>query len=358
MTKGDIWRAAKIGATYMGAVIGAGFATGQEIIQFFALFGVKGFWGIIIATVMFSLLGTKILLITKQIRGNSYYDFLNYYYGSKATAFVDLVLALVLLVGLGVMLSGSGALFHEHLNWPYPWGVAILVSCTVLILLGGVERLQKINLVLMPLLILFTVILSVTVFQGNPGFSMVQEAIPGPRVASNWLTASMLYVAYNMLLTVVILSSLGNSLKTKVYVTGGILGGMGVGILALLAYFVCLAFMPKVVNYQVPMLYIASHIGPVFQRTYIFIIWIAILTTAIANAYGFAKRVEARTGWPPGLVGTFATLGVIPVAAFEFKDLVRYVYPIFGYLGVIVFLSMIVRPLWSTLIKKGPKPRN
>lgn len=347
MAKGDIWQAAKIGATFMGAVIGAGFATGQEIIQFFTLFSVKGFWGIIFATAMFCFLGTKTLLITKQIRGDSYYDFINFYYGSKVTVLVDLVLALILLVGLGVMLSGSGALFQEHLNLPYSWGVAILVSCTVLVLLGGVERLQKINIVLMPLLMLFTVTLSLAIILANPGLSQGQEAIPGPRVASHWLIASMLYVGYNMLLTIVILSSLGHSLKKKIYVAGGIGGGLGLGILALLVYFVSMAYMPEVVNYQVPMLYIASYLSPVFQRAYIFIIWIAILTTAIANAFGFAKRVEARTGWSPGLVGLLATLGVIPIATVEFKDLVSYVYPVLGYLGVIVFISMVVRPFFT-----------
>jgi len=34
----------KVAATYIGTVVGAGFASGQEMLQFFAVFGLKGFW--------------------------------------------------------------------------------------------------------------------------------------------------------------------------------------------------------------------------------------------------------------------------------------------------------------------------
>ena len=34
----------KVAATYIGTVVGAGFASGQETLQFFAVFGVRGFW--------------------------------------------------------------------------------------------------------------------------------------------------------------------------------------------------------------------------------------------------------------------------------------------------------------------------
>ncbi len=43
----------KIAATYIGTIVGAGFASGQEVLQFFGVFGIKGLWGLLLATALF-----------------------------------------------------------------------------------------------------------------------------------------------------------------------------------------------------------------------------------------------------------------------------------------------------------------
>ena len=47
----------------IGALIGAGFASGQEIFSFFYSYGYKGFFGIIVTCVLISILIYKILKI-------------------------------------------------------------------------------------------------------------------------------------------------------------------------------------------------------------------------------------------------------------------------------------------------------
>lgn len=44
----------KIAAIFVGTVIGAGFASGREIIEFFGVYGTKGLWGIYIVGILFS----------------------------------------------------------------------------------------------------------------------------------------------------------------------------------------------------------------------------------------------------------------------------------------------------------------
>ena len=50
-----------LASVYVGTVIGAGFASGQEILQFFGKYGYKGIPGIIVITILFSLLGASVL---------------------------------------------------------------------------------------------------------------------------------------------------------------------------------------------------------------------------------------------------------------------------------------------------------
>lgn len=43
----------QIAAVYVGTVVGAGFATGREIVEFFTRYGIYGFIGILIARLYF-----------------------------------------------------------------------------------------------------------------------------------------------------------------------------------------------------------------------------------------------------------------------------------------------------------------
>lgn len=62
----------KVAATYIGTVIGAGFASGQEILQFFAYHGIKGIIGLLIAVFMFVLYGYIILQLGNRFKASSY----------------------------------------------------------------------------------------------------------------------------------------------------------------------------------------------------------------------------------------------------------------------------------------------
>lgn len=52
----------RIGLTYAGTVIGAGFASGQELLQFFASYGWFGLLGVCVATILFTVFGKYCLM--------------------------------------------------------------------------------------------------------------------------------------------------------------------------------------------------------------------------------------------------------------------------------------------------------
>lgn len=43
----------QVAAAYVGTMIGAGFASGQELMQFFVRFGIKGIWGALVTGFFF-----------------------------------------------------------------------------------------------------------------------------------------------------------------------------------------------------------------------------------------------------------------------------------------------------------------
>ena len=79
----------RIAMAYVGTVVGAGFATGQEILQFFTRYGYLSFWAILISVILFIVVGRRIMIYGGMLRAQSYGSVAHYIFG-KAALFVNL----------------------------------------------------------------------------------------------------------------------------------------------------------------------------------------------------------------------------------------------------------------------------
>lgn len=70
-----------LASIYIGTVIGAGFASGQEVLQFFGKYGYKGILGVMVITVLFSLLGASVLNAVYTRKISSLEEFTTIYFG-------------------------------------------------------------------------------------------------------------------------------------------------------------------------------------------------------------------------------------------------------------------------------------
>lgn len=123
-------RIIQIAFTYIGTVVGAGFATGQEIIQFFTRFGKWGALTILLATILFIWLGTKMMLLSRRISARSYEDLNKHLFGPKAGSVISIIMLLILIGVNSVMLAGAGSVFMEHLGMHYQTGLLITIIGT------------------------------------------------------------------------------------------------------------------------------------------------------------------------------------------------------------------------------------
>ncbi len=74
---------ARVGFTYIGTVVGAGFASGQEIMQFFTVYGIGGIWGIVVVLFLFGWLGTRMMVMGARLKARSYEVFNQYLFGPR-----------------------------------------------------------------------------------------------------------------------------------------------------------------------------------------------------------------------------------------------------------------------------------
>ena len=96
MTKND-W---KVALTYVGAIVGAGFASGQELTRFFVVFKERGLLGTAIAGAIFAMLGALVIFLAKKLKSNSYAQLFRHILPHNLNR-IDIIISFSLWVGLG-----------------------------------------------------------------------------------------------------------------------------------------------------------------------------------------------------------------------------------------------------------------
>jgi uncharacterized membrane protein YkvI len=342
----------KIAAVYAGGVIGAGFASGREILQFFIEHGERGLWGAFIACVLFIYLGAVIMALSVSLGTQNYLTLLKKILGLRLAKIIDILSLFMLPGGYAVMLAGSGAVFREHLGLPPLLGVLCTAGFSILVLLRGVRGFIAINAILVPLKIaaILMVCLGALLLQSKEGMEAVYNERQNNSLAFAW--SGVLYVSYNMIVPVAVLSSLGKSVRLAEGILGGVLGGIAIGLIIILVTASGLAFYPAIAEYEIPLLYMASFLPGIFKSMLGVMIWIAILTTAVADVHGFASRLSIPGSKNYKLIGIVLVFCTLPLASLKFSLLVKILYPLFGYCGLILLAGLLFVPAAAVISGK------
>jgi len=255
---------------------------------------------------------------------------------------MDCLSLIMLPGGLVVMLAGGGAVFSEHLGLPGLWGTLLVAAITMYVISRGLQGVVSVNSILVPLkviVILLICIISLTYTGRFTGEWPSGEVFSGYR--GGWAWSALLYVSYNMVVPVAVLSSLGKTINPAAGVLGGLLGGLTLGVVAGVVIVTGFCFYPAITGYEVPMLYMAGNLGAVVKTGLGSLIWLAILTTAIADAHGFASRFAPSHTRKYRIIGIGAVLLAVPLSCFKFSVLVKVLYPLFGYAGLILLFALL-----------------
>lgn len=344
----------KISFIYVATVIGAGFASGREIIEFFAIYGLKGIMGITLSGILFSLLGSMLLLKihTHQIYG--FNDLVIRTFGGKLGRILDIIMIISLYTGFSIMISGSGAIFKEELGLPFNLGIMTMVVLSFIVFLFRLEGFSLISSALVPLLILgiaftaFYLILNgehslwdlYALYEGGT-YEGNRPVLMGIN-KGNFFSSALLYVGSNSLIIITVFSSLFpliGSKKNALY--GGLMGGMILYLLGLFILTTMLLYYPEAAPVDIPMLKISNYIGGAYRRFYAFILWIAIFTTALANGTSFINRFSDHRN--KLFVTVIFCLASIPLAKLGFSNLVSLIYPVFGFIGFFTLIYVLVK---------------
>ncbi|QHT61974.1 hypothetical protein GXP70_19645 [Paenibacillus lycopersici] len=323
----------QIAFTYMGTVVGAGFATGQEILQFFTRFGFMGALTILLATLMFVWLGAKMMLISNDVQAKSYEDVNKVLFGDRFGRWISHFMQLVLFGVCAVMLAGAGAIFSENWNFSYQSGLLLTIVGCFLLLRKGMNAILTVNAIVVPAMLLFTVLIIIdTVQTPGSGRWLLLKSDFSPFAV--W-ASPFLYAAFNLSMAQAVLVPLGAAMKDrKTIVYGSWVGGIGIGFMLLSGHIALSVYMPGIQQFAIPMGGIARELGHGIQWVYIFLIFAEIFTTLIADIYGLTLQLQERIKLSRTMLTTL-TLGACYFASqIGFGPLLSTLYPIFGLISL------------------------
>ncbi|WAH35135.1 YkvI family membrane protein [Alicyclobacillus dauci] len=332
----------QVACVYIGTVVGAGFASGREVYEFFVRFGPVAYLSIVFVTVLFAWLGYRLMALGAVLKASSFRDLNAHMFGPRLRRTIDAVL-LIMLFGVTVaMLAGTGELFKEQLSMPFTIGVFVGIIATFATMAFGMNGLMKVNSVIVPMLVSFVLYTAIHTLLHH--HHAVQPALhhTGPTNQFGfpvWLSA-LLYAAMNIGLSVGVLVPLGGQIgEIKVLKHGAVLGAIGLGGMLLAVAFALFTYMPEAMLYAIPMAYIAGHFAPWLTGCFIAVLFGEIYSTLVGNVYALTATVAASR--KQLLIGSGVTLLLAGAFShFGFRAIVAYAYTTFGWISLFFILVL------------------
>jgi uncharacterized membrane protein YkvI len=333
----------QIAAVFIGTIVGAGLASGQEIRQFFTEYGYMGFWGILLCCVIYIIMGYMISSISVKYNLKSYNELINMVLKPKIFAnFTDGITSLFLISGAAIILAGSGALIHQYTGYSKWVGILVMAFVSLIVLLRDTKGLIEVNSFIVPSLIIVLLTIFIMYIFFNKDIVSLTYVKSVPNYKTGWLLSTFIYSGFNILGCSGVIVPLSGEIKNKKSLLWGMI--MGALVLTGLAFMINLMLLlnvPYIFKYEIPLLYIANRFGKVIQILLVGIIWLEMFSTEVSDVYSVGKAITQIFNVPYKIAVVLVILIAIPISQLGFVTLISVIYPAFGVISLIFMVECV-----------------
>lgn len=334
-----------IATVFSGCFLGAGFLSGQEILQFFGVFGGYGLAGMVLSIAAFVFFSFLVLRIARRT-GRLEFDHIivpkdipwlrNLVGGFFLFFLFDVMVA---------MIAGAGALLQQVLGVPAAVGAAIMSALTLVVALAGAAGMMAVFNIVVPLLLAASICIGVFAFFTLPAAPIeARPFVAGNPLLGNWFFSALSFISYNMIGSVSILVPLAVDAEEEKTIRRGL--GLGAVMLALIFVFILLPMIlygPLVAQADLPMLELAWQVSGVAGAVYAVLLFFGMFTASLSSLFAVTTRIQLRV---PSLslkkFVPFLCVLAFLCSLLGFKNMVAVVYPICGYVGFLALAGILI----------------
>lgn len=331
---------------FVAWVIGSGFATGQEVLQFFTSYGYASYAIVLINLIGFLVVGTVLLTTGKEKGDEEGFEHFSYYCGPKLGKFYSWLIPITLIPVISVLISGSGATLSEYYGLNHYVGAAIMAGMILASYFIGFNRLVKVLSFIGPSIIAFCLLIGgITLIRDIGNFGEIgsyEEALSHSRSSAHWLISAILYVSYNFLCGSAYYTQLG---RTTASVKEARLGAIIGAVLLLTAITVIntaiLLNGGDTASLAIPNLYLAKKISWVFGAVFSVFLVLGIFSACSAMMWTVCSSFSLGDEKKDRFLAVGVAAGTFLLGLLSFSDLIGMFYPVIGYCGLI-FLGGVI----------------
>jgi len=335
------------GFAFKAVVIGGGYATGRELVEFFLPSGPRGgLLGMSLAAVIWSVICVVTFVLARVTHSYDYRTFFRNLLG-RAWIVFEVAYCFFIVLILAVFGAAAGAIGHAMFGWPVLLGtVCLIVAIAGFVAFGNasVERLFKwVSFFLYGVYALF-VVLALGTF--------------GDRIAANfaldvptdgWALAGITYASYNVVGAVVILPMLRHLTSNRDAIVAGLLAGPLAMLPAFLFFVSMAAYYPQIASEALPSDFLLQRLQlPAFHLAFQLMIFAALLESGTGSVHAVNERIaqawRARYGKDLSMRARLLFAGVVLVIAmllaerFGLVTLIARGYRVLAYLIIVVYV--------------------
>ncbi|MCL2177470.1 MAG: hypothetical protein FWB72_05995 [Firmicutes bacterium] len=381
----------KLAMFFVGTIIGAGFASGRELLTYFLPFGTSILPFIALLGLFFFVSAYLYIKVGQVHKPTNIEDFNKLLFG-KASIVFNYLIILSYFVFLSTMLAGLDSLSKVAFpNIRFPIFSLLSVFIAIVIVARGASGILNVNFVVIPFIIL--IIVAVCVYSLTRPLPPPEYLIPHARLTpftiASMLSHIALYIGTNMLLAGGALAkfsaegneqnlgdkiqnysgqSTDNSFLKKLNndsIKASLLGGVFIGVLV--AIFILALFLShrSIVQEDIPLIFLSHDLPAHFIIVIYMVLFAAIITSLCSALFASSHFVNDFIKHKPIAITLTALLGYI-ISRFGFNFLITYFYPLLGVIGLVYIARLIVvyfsktknSPTETGLSKKYYKPNN
>lgn len=330
---------------FMAWVIGSGFATGQEILQFFSSYGYASY-GVVALNMIGFLFLSRIIVTTGYDHQENNFDHFAYFCGNKLGAIYVWLIPVTLLLIMSVLISGAGATLFEYYGINHYIGAALMSVLVLSSYLIGFEKMVRIVSIISPIIIIFTLLVgTVTVIRDFGSFSEIGKYEPmlkATKASPSWVLSSALYLSLNFLSGGIYFTTLGAKARNRESLKLGVLlGTITLSATIAITNTAILLNAPTTTSLAIPTLYLAREISFIVGATFSIILILGIFSSCSTMMWTVCSRFFAKDIKKNKLFAIFVSIGIFLMSLFPFGRLVGVFYPLVGYVGLL-FMGCVV----------------
>lgn len=278
-------------AVFISVVMGGGYGTGREVVEFFTRYGLLGgLFGTIVAAGVFALVLACTYEFARVFQVYDYRSFFRRLIGPFWVCFEILYLLLFLLV-LGVVSSAAGNMLEQKFAVPSYFGMAGVLVLVVALVYFGREAVEKVlTLWSIGMYAVFGYYFSEILNNGNVD---VLQAVSHGAIEPGWLKGGVLYAMYNLAIAPVLLFSTRAIQTRREALLAGFITGVVVMVPAVLFHISYAAGYPEVLEQPVPNYWMMSqHASALLLGVLLVALLGTLVETGAGLVQGLIERIE------------------------------------------------------------------